>query len=62
MEVEGRTDGAHFRLVCARCGVETRNEYGADYRFVATCPSCSGVATLGFEPLRWRGLPATPAV
>jgi hypothetical protein len=62
LDVEGKTDGDHFRLVCAACRVETKNGYEGEYRLTATCPSCGQAATLRLEPFRWTGLPATPAV
>ncbi|HEV8311038.1 MAG TPA: hypothetical protein VGW35_25530 [Methylomirabilota bacterium] len=61
-ELQGKSDGGHFRLICADCGVETKNEYLQDYQFIAACPSCGKQASLKFDPLRWQGLPATPAV
>ncbi len=62
LALEGRTDGEYFRLVCGACRVETKNEYGQDYRFTATCPSCGQRAALQFDALRWHDLPARPAV
>jgi|RhiMetdeSRZDD1v2_1073273.scaffolds.fasta_scaffold816881_2 ribosomal protein S27AE len=62
LQVEGKTDRDAFRLFCGACGVETKNEYGQDYRFTATCPSCAQTAILKFDALRWQDLPATPAV
>jgi hypothetical protein len=62
LDVEGKTDGDHFRLICGACRVETKNAFGEDHRFTATCPSCARTAMLGFDPLRWQGLPARPAV
>jgi hypothetical protein len=62
LDVEGKTDGDYFRLLCRACRVETKNEYGPDYQLIATCPSCAQTAILKFDALRWGGLPATPAV
>ena len=62
LDVKGKTDGDYFRLFCGACRVETKNGFGQDYQFTATCPSCGQTAMLKFEALRWGDLPAKPAV
>jgi hypothetical protein len=62
MDVLAKSDSDRFRVTCAVCGVETKNVFATDYAFTATCPSCGQTASLRFDPLRWHGLPATPAV
>jgi len=64
LEIKAETSGEYFRIVCEKCGKETKNEYlGWDPgvpHFRTTCEACHETDTWKLSPAQWYGLPDLP--
>lgn len=61
MDIVGKPMIDYFNINCAKCGVQTENEYwpGEDVipHFRATCPKCGGSNSYKFSQSAWKNLP-----
>ncbi len=60
LSIKGIDDQDYFKILCADCNVETRNEYQGVDQFRSACPKCNQTGIWKLTSINWIGLPKNP--